>query len=589
MKTEKINQEGYSMGYRETYQQWLENPYFDEDTKKELKALEGNEKEIEDRFYRELEFGTAGLRGVIGAGTNRMNTYTVRKATQGLANYIKKQGGQEKGVAIAFDCRNFSPEFADEAALCLAANGIKAYVFESLRPTPEISYAVRKLSCIAGINITASHNPPEYNGYKVYWEDGAQITPPHDSGIMAEVSAVTDFASVQTMAKEDAIAKGLYQQIGQDVDDPYIEALKSRILHQDSIDKMKDQITIVYSPLHGTGNIPARRILKEMGFENVYVVPEQELPDGNFPTVSYPNPEAAEAFELGLALAKEKGAELVLATDPDADRLGVYVKDSKTGEYHTLTGNMSGCLLADYEIGQIKALKGLPDDGALIKTIVTSNMADAIAKYYGVKLIEVLTGFKYIGQQILGFEQSGKGTYLFGFEESYGCLIGTHARDKDAIVAVMALAECAAFYKEQGMTLWDAMIAMYERYGYYKDDIQSITLKGKEGLEKIAQILETLRKNPPKELGGYKVLSYRDYRADTITNVETGEVTPTGLPSSNVLYYDLEDGAWVCVRPSGTEPKVKFYYGVKGQSLADADEKSAACGKAILDLINSMI
>ncbi len=589
MKTEKINQEGYSMGYRETYQQWLENPYFDEDTKKELKALEGNEKEIEDRFYRELEFGTAGLRGVIGAGTNRMNTYTVRKATQGLANYIKKQGGQEKGVAIAFDCRNFSPEFADEAALCLAANGIKAYVFESLRPTPELSYAVRKLSCIAGINITASHNPPEYNGYKVYWEDGAQITPPHDSGIMAEVSAVTDFASVQTMAKEDAIAKGLYQQIGQDVDDPYIEALKSRILHQDSIDKMKDQITIVYSPLHGTGNIPARRILKEMGFENVYVVPEQELPDGNFPTVSYPNPEAAEAFELGLALAKEKGAELVLATDPDADRLGVYVKDSKTGEYHTLTGNMSGCLLADYEIGQIKALKGLPDDGALIKTIVTSNMADAIAKYYGVKLIEVLTGFKYIGQQILGFEQSGKGTYLFGFEESYGCLIGTHARDKDAIVAVMALAECAAFYKEQGMTLWDAMIAMYERYGYYKDDIQSITLKGKEGLEKIAQILETLRKNPPKELGGYKVLSYRDYRADTITNVETGEVTPTGLPSSNVLYYDLEDGAWVCVRPSGTEPKVKFYYGVKGQSLADADEKSAACGKAILDLINSMI
>ncbi|MBR4759871.1 MAG: phospho-sugar mutase [Lachnospiraceae bacterium] len=577
------------MGYRETYQQWLENPYFDEDTKSELKALEGNEKEIEDRFYRELEFGTAGLRGVIGAGTNRMNTYTVRKATQGLANYIKKQSGQEKGVAIAFDSRNFSPEFADEAALCLAANGIKAYVFESLRPTPELSYAVRKLSCIAGINITASHNPPEYNGYKVYWEDGAQITPPHDKGIMAEVSAVTDFASVLTMSKEDAIAQGLYQQIGQDIDDPYIEALKSRILHQDSIDKMKDQITIVYSPLHGTGNIPARRVLKEMGFENVYVVPEQELPDGNFPTVSYPNPEAAEAFELGLALAKEKGAELVLATDPDADRLGVYVKDSKTGEFHTLTGNMSGCLLADYEIGQIKALKGLPEDGALIKTIVTSNMADAIASYYGVKLIEVLTGFKYIGQQILGFEQSGKGTYLFGFEESYGCLIGTHARDKDAIVAVMALAECAAFYKEQGMTLWDAMIAMYERYGYYKDDIQSITLKGKEGLEKIAQILETLRKNPPKELGGYKVTSYRDYKADTITDVATGQVTPTGLPSSNVLYYDLEDGAWICVRPSGTEPKVKFYYGVKGQSLEDADAKSAAFGKDILDLINSMI
>ena len=577
------------MGYKDEYQKWLSNPYFDEGTKQELKALEGNEKEIEDRFYRELEFGTAGLRGVIGAGTNRMNFYTVRKATQGLANYIKKQGGQEKGVAIAYDCRNFSPEFANEAALCLAANGIKAYVFESLRPTPELSFAVRHLGCIAGINITASHNPPEYNGYKVYWEDGAQITPPHDKGIMAEVSAVTDFQAVKTMDRKEAEEKGLYQQIGQDVDDPYIEALKSRILHQDSIDKMKDKVSIVYSPLHGTGNIPARRILKELGFENVYVVPEQEKPDGNFPTVSYPNPEAAEAFELGLALAKEKGAELVLATDPDADRLGVYVKDSKTGEYHTLTGNMSGCLLADYEIGQIKALKGLPEDGALIKTIVTSNMADAIASYYGVRLIEVLTGFKYIGQQILRFEQSGRGTYLFGFEESYGCLIGTHARDKDAIVAVMALAECAAYYKEKDMTLWDAMLSLYDRYGYYKDDIQSITLKGKEGLAKIREILDTLRKDPPKTLGGYKVLSYRDYNADTITDAATGEVKPTGLPQSNVLYYDLEDDAWLCVRPSGTEPKVKFYYGVKGKDLEDANALSEAFGKQVLELINSML
>ncbi len=577
------------MGYKEVYQEWLSNPYFDEDTKKELRALEGNDKEIEDRFYRELEFGTAGLRGVIGAGTNRMNYYTVRKATQGLANYIKKQGGQEKGVAIAYDCRNFSPEFADEAAVCLAANGIRAYVFESLRPTPELSFAVRHLGCIAGINITASHNPPEYNGYKVYWEDGAQITPPHDKGIMAEVQAVTDFDAVQIISKEEAVEKGLYRQIGQDVDDPYIEALKSRILHQDSIDKMKDKVSIVYSPLHGTGNIPARRILKELGFENVYVVPEQEKPDGNFPTVSYPNPEAAEAFELGLALAKEKDAELVLATDPDADRLGVYVKDSKTGEYHTLTGNMSGCLLADYEIGQIASLKGLPEDGALVKTIVTSNMADAIAKYYGVRLIEVLTGFKYIGQQILGFEQSGKGTYLFGFEESYGCLIGTHARDKDAIVAVMALAECAAYYKEKDMTLWDAMLSLYDRYGYYKDDIQSITLKGKEGLDKIQTILETLRKNPPKTLGGYKVLSYRDYMADTVTDAASGVVKPTGLPQSNVLYYDLEDNAWLCVRPSGTEPKVKFYYGVKGKDLADADALSEAFGKEVLELINSML
>jgi phosphoglucomutase len=391
------------------------------------------------------------------------------------------------------------------------------------------------------------------------------------------------------MAKDEAIAKGLYQQIGKEVDDPYIGELKKLIRRQDCIDKMKDQVSIVYSPLHGTGNIPARRILKEMGFENVYVVPEQEKPDGNFPTVSYPNPEAAEAFELGLKLAKEKNAELVLATDPDADRLGVYAKDSKTGEYHTLTGNMSGCLLADYEISQWKEAEGLPEDGALIKTIVTTNMADAIAKHYGVQLIEVLTGFKYIGQQILGFEQKGKGTYLFGFEESYGCLIGTHARDKDAIVAVMALAECAAYYKEKGMTLWDAMIAMYEKYGYYKDSIETVTLKGKEGLAKIAEILETLRKEPPKSFGDYKVLSVRDYKADTVTDVATGAVTPTGLPNSNVLYYDLEDGAWVCVRPSGTEPKVKFYYGIKGESLEDADAKSADLGKKILALIDSML
>ena len=468
------------MNYKAVYEEWLSNPYFDEKTKEELKALSGNEKEIEDRFYRELEFGTAGLRGVIGTGTNRMNIYTVRKTTQGLANYIMAQGGKERGVAIAYDSRRMSPEFADEAALCLAANGVKAYVFESLRPTPELSYAVRKLGCIAGINITASHNPPEYNGYKVYWEDGAQITPPHDSGIMAEVAKVTDFNTVKTMEKEAAKAAGTYVVIGKDIDDPYIEELKSQVIHWDAIKEAQKDIKIVYSPLHGTGNIPARRVMKELGFENVYVVKEQELPDGEFPTVSYPNPEAAEAFELGLKLAKEVDADLVLATDPDADRLGVYVKDAKSGEYITLTGNMSGCLLADYEIGQRKATKGLPEDGALIKTIVTTNMADAIAKAYGVKLIEVLTGFKYIGQQILGFEQSGKGEYLFGFEESYGCLIGTHARDKDAIVATMALCEAAAYYKTQNMTLWDAMIAMYEKYGYYKDDIKSITLKGIE-------------------------------------------------------------------------------------------------------------
>lgn len=577
------------MDYQKRYREWLENDYFDADTKAELTAIKENDNEIKERFYKDLEFGTAGLRGVIGAGTNRMNIYTVRKATQGLANYILKNGAEGRGVAIAYDSRRMSPEFADESALCLAANGIKAYVFESLRPTPELSFAVRKLNCIAGINITASHNPPEYNGYKVYWEDGAQITPPHDTGIMAEVEAVTDYATVKTMSLEAAKEAGLYEVIGEAVDDAYMEELKKQVIHQDAINQMNKDLKIVYSPLHGTGNIPVRRILKELGFENVYVVKEQELPDGNFPTVSYPNPEAKEAFELGLKLAKDVDADLVLATDPDADRLGVYVKDTKSGEYKVLTGNMSGCLLADYEISQTKAVKGLPKDGCLIKSIVTSNMAKAIAESYGVKLIDVLTGFKFIGQQILEFEKTGIGTYLFGFEESYGCLIGTYARDKDAIVATMALCEAAAYYKTLGKTLWDAMIDMYEKYGYYKDDIQSITLKGIEGLEKIQNILETLRKEPPAEIGGYGVQRARDYKAGTIKDLRTGETSDTGLPASNVLYYELENDAWVCVRPSGTEPKVKFYYGIKGNSLENADEISAKMGASVLEMIEKML
>lgn len=573
------------MDYKKLYQEWLEKPCFDEETKKELRSIADDENEIKERFYTELEFGTAGLRGVIGAGLNRMNIYTVRKATQGLANYILKVGGKEKGVAIAFDSRRMSPEFADVAACCLAANGIKAYRFESLRPTPELSFAVRKLGCIAGINITASHNPPEYNGYKVYWEDGAQITPPHDKGIMDEVKAITDFSVLKTMDAEEAMKAGLYEVIGQKIDDAYIAELKKQVKNPEAIRAMQKDITIVYTPLHGTGNIPARRVLKEIGFENVYVVPEQELPDGDFPTVSYPNPESKEAFELALKLAKEKDADLVLATDPDADRLGVYVKDTKSGEYITLTGNMSGCLLAEYTISQIKEKQGLPKDGALIKTIVTTNMADAIAEYYHVRLIEVLTGFKYIGQQILGFEQNHSGTYLFGFEESYGCLIGTHARDKDAIVATMALCEAAAYYKQKGMTLWDAMVEMYERYGYYKDDVKSITLKGIEGLGKIQKIMDDLRNHTPKAIGPYKVLSARDYKQDTKKDMQTGEVTTTGLPTSNVLYYDLPDHAWLCVRPSGTEPKIKLYYGVKGTSMEDAEEKSRELGAYAMKLL----
>ena len=575
--------------YMKIYQEWLSNPYFDEATKEELRAIEGNENEIKERFYMDLEFGTAGLRGIIGAGINRMNIYVVRRATQGLANYIIKQGAANKGVAIAYDSRHMSPEFAMEAAMTLAANGIKAYKFESLRPTPELSFAVRELGCVAGINITASHKPPEYNGYKVYWEDGAQFTPPHDKGVTEEVLAIEDLSTVKTTDEASATAAGLYQVIGQEIDDKYIAQVKAQVVNQKAIDEMQDQITIVYTPLHGTGNIPARRVMKEIGFTHVYVVPEQELPNGDFPTVSYPNPEAKEAFELGLKLAKEKDADLVLATDPDADRLGVYVKDTKSGEYIPLTGNMSGSLLCEYVLSQKQAAGKIPADGQVVKSIVSTNLIDAVAKSYGAELIEVLTGFKWIGKQILKNETTGHGTYLFGMEESYGCLIGTYARDKDAISATAALCEAAAYYKQKGMTLWDAMIAMYEKYGYYKDAVKAIGLSGIEGLAKIQSIMETLRNNTPTEVGGYKVTSARDYKLDTIKNMATGEVKPTGLPSSNVLYYDLEDGAWICVRPSGTEPKIKFYFGVKGTSLKDAEEKENALGAAVMAMVDKMM
>ena len=576
------------MNYQDVYESWLSDSYFDEETKKELESIRGDEKEIQERFYMDLEFGTAGLRGILGAGTNRMNIYTVRKATQGLANYILKEHGEKKGVAIAFDSRHMSPEFANESALCLAANGIKAYVFESLRPTPELSYALRKLGCIAGINITASHNPAEYNGYKVYWEDGAQITPPHDTGIMEEVKKVTDWSMVHTMPLEDAKAKGLYITIGADIDDSYTEELKKLVIRKDCIEKAADSLKIVYTPLHGTGNLPVRRVLKELGFTNVYVVPEQEKPDGDFPTVPYPNPETEAAFALGLEIAKKVNADLILATDPDADRLGVYVKDSATGEYHALTGNMSGCLIGEYILSQKQEKEGLPKDGAFIRSIVTTTMADAIAKHYGIRLIEVLTGFKYIGQQILQFEQTGKGTYLFGMEESYGCLPGTYARDKDAVAASMFLCEAAAYYKTKDMTLWDAMLAMYEKYGYYNDDVESITLKGMEGLAKIKEIMSTLRSNGPKKIGAYEILAVRDYNAGIRTELPTGKETPVDLPKSNVLYYELEQDAWVCVRPSGTEPKIKFYIGVKGSSIADAKEKGSALAKEMSAMIENM-
>lgn len=570
------------MSYREIYRRWCENPYFDEDTKKELLALEGDEKEIEDRFYRNLEFGTGGLRGVIGAGTNRMNIYTVRQATQGLANYIISQQGQKKGVAIAYDSRNMSPEFADEAALCLNANGIRTYRFTSLRPTPELSYALRQLGCIAGIVVTASHNPREYNGYKVYWEDGAQVTPPHDTNIMDEVAKVTSFDMVKTMDKEEAVAAGLYKEIGEEIDDAYMEELKKQSIHPEIIKEMAQNMTIVYTPLHGTGNIPVRRVLKELGFEKVHVVKEQELPDGNFPTVSYPNPESPKAFELALKLAAEVDADIVLATDPDADRLGVYCKDIQTGNYVSFTGNMSGMLIAEYILRERKATGTMPQNPAMVESIVTTDMAKVIADDYGVKLIEVLTGFKFIGEQIRLFEENNTYQYVFGLEESYGCLTGTYARDKDACVAVMMLCEVAAWYKKQGKTLWDAMLDMYKKYGYYMEGQEPIELKGKDGAEQIQKMMSKARECFPEQLGEYKVLAVRDYQTDVRKDMVSGEVGVTGLPKSNVLYYELENQSWCCVRPSGTEPKIKFYFGVRGTSFEDAQNKFDGLKKAML-------
>ena len=573
------------MGYMEEYRFWLDDPYFDEETKKELKAIEADEAQIEDRFYKDLEFGTGGLRGVIGAGTNRMNIYTVRKATQGLANYILKAGTQAKGVAIAYDSRRMSPEFADEAGLCLAANGIKAYVFDALRPTPELSFALRTLGCTAGIVVTASHNPPEYNGYKVYWEDGAQVTSPRDKEIIGEVRAVTDYNSVKTMPKDEAIKAGLYESIGKAIDDAYMVELKKQIIHPEIIKQVADDIKIVYTPFNGTGNVPARRILKEIGFKNVYVVPEQEMPDPDFTTLEYPNPEDPKAFKLALKLAKEVKADIVLATDPDADRLGIYAYDTKSGEYVSFTGNMSGMLIADYILSERTATGTMPKDPMLVKTIVTTNMADRIVKKYNVDLVEVLTGFKYIGEQIKWALEKGDHNYVFGLEESYGCLAGTHARDKDAIVAVMLLCEVAAWCKYNGKTVWDRMIEMYEEYGYFKETQYSLTLKGVEGSKQIAAIMEKLRNNPPKMLGDLKVLKFRDYDRDVIKDMATGDTCSTGLPKSNVLYFDLEDDAWCCARPSGTEPKLKFYMGVKGSSLDDATAKNNALTDAVKALL----
>ncbi len=578
------------MDYLSKYNEWLSNSLFDENTKVELRAIKDDIKEVEDRFYKELEFGTGGLRGVIGAGTNRINIYTIRKATQGLANYIIKEGEEamKRGVVIAHDSRRFSPEFADEAARVLGANKINAYVFDSLRPTPILSFALRELNCISGIVITASHNPPEYNGYKVYWEDGGQITAPKDYEIIEEVNSITDYNLIKSITRQEALDESLYHVIGPEMDDKYIEELKKLIIDTEVIRKEAENFTIVYTPLHGTGNIPVRRILSEIGFKDLHVVREQELPDGDFPTVSYPNPEDIKAFELALKLGKEKDADVIMATDPDADRLGVLAK-TKEGDYKALTGNNIGMLLMEYILARKQEMGLLPTNGAVVGTIVSTYMARPIAKAFDVTLFETLTGFKYIGEKIKEFKASGSHEFLFGFEESYGALIGTHARDKDAVVAVMGVAELAAYYKSKGMTLYEALQSLYEKYGYFMESLRSITLKGKEGVEKIGHILTSLRANPPRQLAGIKVSKTKDYQSSLVTDLDTMATSGTGLPRSNVLYYDLDDGSWFCVRPSGTEPKVKFYFGVEGNSSSDAKVKLEALEKDVMDLVQSLI
>ncbi len=577
------------MDYMDKYNFWLTSPQFDEETRKELEAIKGNDLEIKDRFYKDLEFGTGGLRGIIGAGTNRMNKYTVGKATQGLSNYILKNNpeGKAMGVALAYDSRNMSSEFAEMSALVLNANGIKAYVFDELRPTPELSFAVRHLGCTAGIVVTASHNPPEYNGYKVYWADGAQVVAPKDEGIIGEVNSITDFSAIKMMDKAEAVKNGLFNVVGKEIDDAFVENIKKQAVRPEEVIKAKD-MKIVYTPLHGAGNKNVRRVLAEVGFENVYVVPEQEKPDGTFPTVGYPNPEDPKAFTLAIKLAQEKQADIIIGTDPDSDRIGVVVKDNN-GNYDILTGNMTGALLTEYVLGGRKEKGTLPENAAMVKTIVTTEMVRAIAENYGVKLFDVLTGFKFIGEKIKQFEEDHSYSYVFGFEESYGCLSGTYARDKDAVGASMLVCEMAAYYKNKGMTLYDGLMELYNKYGFYKEGVKSVTLKGVDGAEQIQKIMEYLRNNVPSDFAGNKVIWAKDYKTGVFKNLLTGETEASTLPKSNVLYYNLDDRAWLCVRPSGTEPKIKFYMGVKADSLENAVEKTDALVASVDELLKKIL
>ncbi len=576
------------MDFMESYKMWLEDDYFDADTKAELKAIENDPKEIEERFYKNLEFGTGGLRGIIGAGTNRMNVYTVSKATQGFANYIKKQGEDavKKGAVIAYDSRNYSPEFAEMTARVLAGNGIKAYLSDELRPVPMLSFSIRYLGCTGGVVITASHIPPEYNGYKAYWEDGAQVPPPRDGEIIEEVNAVTEWSMIKKADLTEAVNSGMIQYVGPEIDVAYLDAVTDRIVNPAIINNT--DLKIVYTPIHGSGNKPVRRALAKAGFKNVYVVPQQEKPDGNFTTVGYPNPENKAVFDIAIELAKKVDADIIVGTDPDADRVGAVVKTT-SGDYMVLTGNMTGTLILEYILSQKKAAGQLPANGAVVSTIVSTDMTKAICAEYGMKYYDVLTGFKFIGQKIKEFEASGEQTYIFGFEESYGCLSGTYARDKDGVCATMLICEMAAYYKTRGMSLYDGLQELYKKYGCYKEDIHSITLPGLDGVANIAKIMNTMRAEPLKEVNGVKVVEARDYKEDKIVDIATGETKPTGLPSSNVLYYVLEDGTWLCIRPSGTEPKIKVYFGGKGVDEKEADAKVKNARDGIVSIVNDIL
>lgn len=576
------------MSYREVYSSWIGNPYFDEKTKEELLSIQDNEKEIEDRFYRDLEFGTGGMRGVIGAGTNRMNRYTIRKAAQGLANYMIKQGNESKGAVIAYDSRRFSDEFAMETALVMASNGIRAYLFKELRPTPELSFAVRHLGCAAGVVITASHNPKEYNGFKVYSSDGGQLPPKESDEVIKEVEAVSDISSVRCISREEAVERGLLVFIGEEIDDAYISALKKVSINPGLCREIGKETKIIYTPLHGTGNKPVRRILDEIGFKNVLVVKEQEMPDPEFSTVKYPNPEEKAVFDIAIEMAKKENVDLIIGTDPDADRMGIVVRNHE-GEYITLTGNQTGCLMMDYILSQKKQAGTLPDNAFVVKTIVSGDMARKIAESYGVEIIDVLTGFKFIGEQIRMLDDTGIKKFMFGFEESYGYLSGTHARDKDAVVASMLIAEVCAWYKSRGMNLYQGLLEMFEKYGYVKEGIDSFTLKGKEGLEKIESAMAALRSMELSKVGPKDVEVIADYEKQEKLVVKTGERTETGLPKSNVLHYTLDPGFWFCIRPSGTEPKIKIYYGVSSTSMENADRELESLKRDVMSVVKPLL